>query len=200
VAAPECRGLGVIYTDLAFLDPMVSTCERCRGRRFTEEALCHTYRGLDIGEVFELSAADALAVFDDPRLARMVEVGLGYLPLGQPLNTLSGGKRQRLKLATELDKPSQVYVIDEPTTGLHPADVDDLVTLFDRLVAGGATVIVIEHDLDVVRRADHVLDLGPGAGRHGGRVLFTGPPAELITQDTPTGRHLRQYCARWLGR
>jgi excinuclease UvrABC ATPase subunit len=198
---PECNGLGVLYTDLAFLDPMVTTCERCRGRRFTPEALRHTYRGLDIGQVFDLAARDALDVFGaddrDGHLARLVEVGLGYLPLGQPLSTLSGGERQRLKLAAELRKPSQVYVFDEPTTGLHPADVDELVTLFDRLVDsdndGGSTVIVIEHDLDVIRRADHVIDLGPGAGRHGGRVLFTGPPSELTTADTPTGRHLRAY-------
>ncbi|RZQ59655.1 excinuclease ABC subunit UvrA [Amycolatopsis suaedae] len=188
---PECGGLGVIYTDLAFLDPMVSTCERCEGRRFTEEALRHTYRGVDIGTVFRMSAAEALEHFGDPRLARMVEVGLGYLPLGQPLTTLSGGERQRLKLAAELDKPGGVYVFDEPTTGLHPRDVDELVRLFDRLVDGGATVVVIEHDLDVVRRADHVIDLGPGPGRHGGRVLFTGPPAALAEADTPTGRHLR---------
>jgi excinuclease UvrABC ATPase subunit len=190
---PDCDGLGVIYTDLAFLDQMVSTCERCGGRRFTEEALRHTYKGVDIGEVFAMSAREAHALFQDDRLARLVDVGLGYLPLGQPLTTLSGGERQRLKLATELGKPSQVYVFDEPTTGLHPQDVDDLVALFDRLVDTGATVIVIEHDLDVVRRADHVIDLGPGPGRHGGKVLFTGSPAELATEDSATGRHLRAY-------
>ena len=191
---PDCGGVGVIYTDLAFLDPMVSTCERCGGRRFTDEALRYTCNGVDIGEVFRMNARDALELFHDDRLARLVEVGLGYLALGQPLTTLSGGERQRLKLATELDKPSQVYVFDEPTTGLHPADVDDLVALFDRLVDTGATVIVIEHDLDVIRRADHVIDLGPGPGRHGGRILFTGPPADLAAQDTPTGRHLRAHC------
>jgi excinuclease UvrABC ATPase subunit len=190
---PDCGGVGVIYTDLAFLDPMVSTCEHCDGRRFTDEALQYTCKGVDIGEVFRMSAGEALDVFPDDRLARLVEVGLGYLALGQPLTTLSGGERQRLKLATELDKPSQVYVFDEPTTGLHPADVDELVALVDRLVDTGATVIVIEHDLDVIRRADHVIDLGPGPGRHGGRVLFSGPPADLATQDTPTGRHLRAY-------
>jgi len=190
---PECDGLGLIYTDLAFLDQLVSTCERCGGRRFTEEALRHTYKGVDIGEVFAMSAREAQALFQDDRLARLVDVGLGYLSLGQPLTTLSGGERQRLKLATELTKPSQVYVFDEPTTGLHPRDVDELVGLFDRLVDTGATVIVIEHDLDVVRRADHVIDLGPGPGRHGGRVLFTGPPTELAEQDSATGRHLRAY-------
>jgi excinuclease UvrABC ATPase subunit len=192
---PECGGLGVIYTDLAFLDPMVSTCERCDGRRFTDKALRHTYKGTDIGTVFRMSVNEARDLFDDDRLTRLADVGLGYLTLGQPLTTLSGGERQRLKLATELQKPSQIYVFDEPTTGLHPADVDDLVALFDRLVDHGATVIVIEHDLDVIRRADHVIDLGPGAGRHGGRILFTGPPAALATHDTPTGRHLRAHCA-----
>ncbi|MFC4851943.1 ATP-binding cassette domain-containing protein [Actinophytocola glycyrrhizae] len=190
---PECGGAGVIHTDLAFLDPMVSTCERCHGRRFTDEALRYTCKGIDIGEVFRMNAHEALDLFHDDRLARLVEVGLGYLSLGQPLTTLSGGERQRLKLATELAKPSQVYVFDEPTTGLHPADVDELVTLFDRLVDSGATVIVVEHDLDVIRRADHVIDLGPGPGRHGGRVLYTGPPTELANQDTPTGRHLRAH-------
>jgi excinuclease UvrABC ATPase subunit len=190
---PECGGVGVIYTDLAFLDPMISTCERCHGRRFTDEALQYTCHGVDIGEVLRMSARDALDVFPDNRLTRLVEVGLGYLALGQPLTTLSGGERQRLKLATQLDKPSQVYVFDEPTTGLHPADVDDLVALFDRLVDNGATVIVIEHDLDVIRRADHVIDLGPGPGRHGGHVQFTGPPADLATQNTHTGRHLRAH-------
>jgi excinuclease UvrABC ATPase subunit len=192
---PDCGGLGVIHTDLAFLDPMTTTCERCHGNRFTDEALRHTYRGVDIGEVFRMSAHDALDVFPhEHRLARLVEVGLGYLPLGQPLTTLSGGERQRLRLATELATPGQVYVFDEPTTGLHPADTDELLTLLHRLVDNGATVIVVEHDLDVVRRADHVIDLGPGPGRHGGRILFTGPPADLAHHDTPTGRHLRQYC------
>lgn len=190
---PDCRGLGVIYTDLAFLDPMVSTCERCGGRRFTEKALRHTYRGHDIGDVFAMTAAEAHTVFPDERLARLAEVGLGYLPLGQPLSTLSGGERQRLKLASELATPGRTYVFDEPTTGLHPADVDELLTLFDRLVDRGATVVVIEHDLDVVCRADHVIDLGPGPGRHGGRVLYSGPPARLAHQDTPTGRSLRAY-------
>ncbi len=192
---PECGGLGVIHTDLAFLDTVVSTCDRCHGRRFTDEALQYTCKGVTIGDVFRMSADEALEVFQDDRLARLVEVGLGYLPLGQPLTTLSGGERQRLKLATELDKPSQVYVFDEPTTGLHPSDVDELVALFDRLVDRGATVLVVEHDLDVVRRADHVVDLGPGAGRHGGRVLFAGPPADLARQDSHTGRHLREHCS-----
>lgn len=191
-ACPRCNGLGVIYTDLAFLDPMVTTCEECQGRRFVEDVLRHTYRGHTISEVLDLSARDARSVFpDEPVLDRLVDVGLGYLSLGQPLNTLSGGERQRLKLAVELSRPGRTYVFDEPTTGLHPSDVAGLVELFERLVAAGSTVVVIEHNLDVIARADWVVDLGPGAGRHGGRVLFQGPPAELVRQPgSKTGRHL----------
>ena len=192
---PECHGLGVIYTDLAFLDPMVSTCERCRGRRFTDEALAHIASGLTIGDVLDLAAADALERFDQERirapLGRMCDVGLGYLTLGQPLTTLSGGERQRLKLANELDREGAVYVFDEPTTGLHGSDVAGLLAVFDRLVERGGTVVVIEHNLDVIARADHVIDLGPGAGRHGGQVLFEGPPALLARANTRTGQYLR---------
>jgi excinuclease UvrABC ATPase subunit len=192
---PECHGLGVVYTDLAFLDPMVSTCERCRGRRFTDEALAHTVDGLTIGDVFDLTAAEAADRFDQERihapLRRMCDVGLGYLTLGQPLTALSGGERQRLKLATRLDREGGVYVFDEPTTGLHGVDVAGLLAVFDRLVERGATVVVIEHNLDVIAGADHVIDLGPGPGRHGGRVVFEGPPALLARANTRTGRHLR---------
>ncbi|HEX2134143.1 MAG TPA: excinuclease ABC subunit UvrA [Actinophytocola sp.] len=189
---PDCRGLGVVHTDLAFLDTMVGTCDRCHGRRFTDEALAHTVRGLTIGDVFDLTAADALDQLPEVRdpLTRMCDVGLGYLTLGQPLTSLSGGERQRLRLATELDRAGAVYVFDEPTTGLHGADVAALLAVFDRLVDRGGSVVVVEHDLDVVAAADHVIDLGPGPGRHGGRVLFTGPPAALARADTPTGRHL----------
>jgi excinuclease UvrABC ATPase subunit len=199
---PGCHGLGVTYTDLGFLDPMVGTCERCAGRRFTDEALRHRYRGHTIGEVLELSARDAVEVFAgerriEPVLRRLVDVGLAYLPLGQPLNTLSGGERQRLRLAAELGRPAGVYLFDEPTTGLHGRDVAVLLGLFDRLVDGGATVVVIEHNLDVVAHADWVVDLGPGAGRDGGRVLFQGTPAGLVAAGGSTGSltaaHLRRY-------
>lgn len=147
-------------------------------------------------QVFDLSARDALEIFEEPRigslLRRLVEVGLGYLPLGQPLNTLSGGERQRLKLAGELDRPGRVYVFDEPTAGLHPADVADLVALLDRLVDGGGTVVVIEQNLDLISQADWVIDLGPGPGRHGGRILFQGTPRELTSAgDSATAHHLR---------
>lgn len=200
-ACPHCNGQGVIYTDLAFLDPMVSVCEPCGGRRFTEQVLRYRYRGLAIDEVLELPARDALEFFDPPRirrvLGRLTEVGLGYLPLGQPLTTLSGGERQRLKLADELDARG-LLVFDEPTVGLHPSDVAGLVDLLDRLVDGGSTVVVIEHDTDVIARADWIIDLGPGPGRHGGRVLFTGTPHDLITTaDTPTARHLRAAVPTW---
>jgi excinuclease UvrABC ATPase subunit len=198
---PDCHGLGVTFTDLAFLDPLVSTCERCAGRRFTGEALRHRYRGHTIGEVLELSVEQAVEVFTgerriEPVLGRLADVGLGYLSLGQPLNTLSGGERQRLKLAAELARPGGVYVFDEPTTGLHGCDVDRLLRLFDRLVAGGGTVLVIEHNLDVIARADWVVDLGPGAGRDGGRVIFQGTPAELVhCEESVTATHLRRVTA-----
>ncbi|HEX3733321.1 MAG TPA: excinuclease ABC subunit UvrA [Mycobacteriales bacterium] len=196
-ACPRCAGLGVIYTDLAFLDPVVSVCEECRGRRFTDEVLGYRYRGLDISEVFGLSISNAVDVFDEPattrRLRRLVEVGLGYLPLGQPLTTLSGGERQRLKLADELDRPGRVYIFDEPTTGLHPSDVVTLLRLLHRLVDGGGTVVVIEHNLDMIAQADWVIDLGPGPGRYGGRLLFSGTPRDLLNEkDSPTAHYLRK--------
>ena len=194
-ACPDCNGLGVVYMDLAHLDPVVSTCEACEGRRFTSEVLEHRLRGASIADVFDMSAAAALEFFTEKpvrkRLEAMRDVGLGYVTLGQPLSTFSGGERQRLKLANELDASAKVFVLDEPTTGLHMLDVDRLVGLLDRLVDGGATVIVIEHDLEIVARADWVIDLGPGAGNDGGRVVFEGTPAQLVAHpDSLTGRHL----------
>ena len=182
-ACPDCNGLGVIYTDLAHLDPMVTTCETCEGKRFLPEVLEHRLRGKSIADVYDMSVEDAAAFFTEPAIARiltgLVDVGLGYLTLGQPLSTLSGGERQRLKLAAELGKKGNIYVLDEPTTGLHMNDVDTLIGLFDRLVDAGSTVVVIEHNLDVISRADWVIDLGPGAGHEGGRVQFEGVPADL---------------------
>jgi excinuclease UvrABC ATPase subunit len=194
-ACPECKGLGLVYTDLAFMDGMVSTCEACGGRRFTAEVLAHRLRGKDIGEVLALSVTDALEwAAERPvkaLLTTLVDVGLGYLSLGQPLTTLSGGERQRLKLATHMARPGQVYVLDEPTTGLHLNDVDRLVSLLDRLVDDGNTVVVIEHNLDVAARADWVIDLGPGAGHDGGTIVFAGPPADLVRHPTSvTGEYL----------
>ena len=193
-ACPDCNGLGVIYTDLGHLDPMVTVCETCNGKRFQAEVLDHRLRGRSISDVYEMSIADATAFFTEPAIARTLKgleaVGLGYLTLGQPLSTLSGGERQRLKLAAELGQAGNVYVLDEPTTGLHMNDVDTLIGLFDRLVDAGSTVIVIEHNLDVLARADWVIDLGPGAGHEGGTVQFEGLPADLARTDTLTGRYL----------
>jgi excinuclease UvrABC ATPase subunit len=194
-ACPDCNGLGVIYTDLAHLDPMVTTCETCEGKRFLPEVLAHQLRGKSIADVYEMSIEEAATYFTEPALARivrgLVDVGLGYLTLGQPLSTLSGGERQRLKLAAELGKEGNIYVLDEPTTGLHMNDVDTLIGLFDRLVDAGSTVIVIEHNLDVIARADWVIDMGPGAGHDGGRVQFEGVPADLArAQGSLTGKYL----------
>ncbi|NVJ03781.1 excinuclease ABC subunit UvrA [Myxococcus sp. AM001] len=194
-ACPDCSGLGVIYTDLAHLDPMVTVCETCEGKRFTEEVLAHRLRGKSISDVYEMAISDAVAFFTEPAIAKILQglddVGLGYLTLGQPLSTLSGGERQRLKLAAELGRSGNIYVLDEPTTGLHMNDVDTLIGLFDRLVDAGSTVIVIEHNLDVVSRADWVIDLGPGAGHEGGRVVFEGLPGKLAShKGSLTGQHM----------
>lgn len=194
-ACPDCNGLGVIYTDLAHLDPMITTCETCNGKRFTDEVLAHKLRGKSISDVYEMPVGDAVAFFTEPAIAKILkgldDVGLGYLTLGQPLSTLSGGERQRLKLAAELGKSGNIYVLDEPTTGLHMHDVDTLIGLFDRLVDAGSTVIVIEHNLDVISRADWVIDLGPGAGHDGGTIVFEGAPADLAKDKTSlTGRYL----------
>ena len=196
-ACPDCNGLGVIYTDLAHLDPMITACETCEGRRFLPEVLEFRLRGKSIAEVYEMSVSDAVDFFTEPAVAKILkgldDVGLGYLTLGQPLSTLSGGERQRLKLAAELGKKGNIYVLDEPTTGLHMNDVDTLIGLFDRMVDSGSTVIVIEHNLDVIARADWVIDLGPGAGHEGGAVQFEGVPADLAKQrNTLTGRYLSQ--------
>jgi excinuclease UvrABC ATPase subunit len=196
-ACPECRGLGVIYTDLAFMAGVVTVCETCEGRRFTEDVLRYTLRGRSIADVLEMAVEDAAAFFSEEKavrvmLRRLADVGLGYVALGQRLDTLSGGERQRLKLAIEMSADTAVYVLDEPTSGLHMQDVDHLLGLLDRLVDSGRTVIVIEHDLDVVAHADWVIDLGPGAGHDGGRVVFEGPPATLAGSGTLTGEHLRR--------
>jgi excinuclease UvrABC ATPase subunit len=196
-ACPECKGLGLIYTDLAFMAGVVSVCEVCEGRRFTDEVLGYHLRGRSISDVLGMSVEEAQAFFTEKpvrvMLDRLADVGLGYITLGQMLNTLSGGERQRLKLAIEMSGASQVYVLDEPTSGLHMNDVDNLIRLLDRLVDSGRTVVVIEHNLDVVARADWVIDLGPGAGHDGGRIVFEGPPAELVrASGTLTGEHLRR--------
>jgi excinuclease UvrABC ATPase subunit len=199
-ACPECRGLGLIYTDLAMMAGVVTVCETCGGKRFTDEVLGYKLRGKDISEVLEMSVEEAQGFFTEKpirvMLDRLADVGLGYISLGQMLNTLSGGERQRLKLAIEMSGDADVFVLDEPTTGLHMQDVDNLIRLMDELVESGRTVVVIEHNLDVVARADWVIDLGPGAGHEGGRVVFEGPPAALAEFDKSlTGQHLQRRAA-----
>jgi excinuclease UvrABC ATPase subunit len=194
-ACPNCKGRGIIQTDLAYLDPVTTVCEVCGGKRYRPEALAHTVGERNIADVLAMTTDDALRYFTQPdikqRLALLAEVGLGYLTLGQPLSTLSGGERQRLKLATRLRETGTVYVLDEPTTGLHMSDVGRLLALMDRLVDAGNTVIAIEHDLDVVRHSDWIIDMGPEAGRHGGRVVFEGTPRDLLrAKDSHTARCL----------
>lgn len=196
-ACGTCEGRGVICTDLAFMDPVTTTCHDCEGRRFKEEVLRLTVRGRSVADVLEMTAEQALGFFDDPgvrrRLSALRDVGLTYLTLGQPLSTLSGGERQRIKLATRLHRTGAVYVLDEPTTGLHMADVEGLVALLDRLVDAGNTVVVVEHNPAVVARADWVIDLGPVGGREGGRIVFEGTPRRLLAAPGSfTGEHLRR--------
>ncbi|GAA3475330.1 excinuclease ABC subunit UvrA [Nonomuraea roseola] len=189
-ACPACGGRGTITMDLAFMDPVTTVCDTCEGRRYSSEALSHRYEGRTIADVLAMTADEAHELFGLEGLATLGELGLGYLTLGQPLTTLSGGERQRLKLAHRLRESGNVYVFDEPTTGLHMADVDTMLALLDRLVDTGNTVIVVEHELEVVKRADWVIDMGPEAGRHGGEVVFEGTPAQLVHASTHTAKHL----------
>lgn len=202
-ACPTCNGAGVIYTDLGMMAGVSTTCEDCGGKRFQASVLEYRFGGRDISEVLAMSVAQAEEFFraGDARtpaahkiLERLADVGLGYLTLGQPLTTLSGGERQRLKLATHMGDKGGVYVLDEPTTGLHLADVEQLLALLDRLVDSGKSVIVIEHHQAVMAHADWIIDLGPGAGHDGGRIVFEGTPAELVAaRSTLTGEHLAEY-------
>ncbi len=202
-ACPTCNGAGVIYTDLAMMAGVTSTCEDCEGKRFQAAVLDYHLGGRDISEVLAMSATEALEFFGAGEartpaahaiLDRLADVGLGYLSLGQPLTTLSGGERQRLKLATRMGEKGGVYVLDEPTAGLHLADVEQLLGLLDRLVDSGKSVIVIEHHQAVMAHADWIIDLGPGAGHDGGRIVFEGTPAELVAaRSTLTGEHLAAY-------
>ncbi|MEY9854614.1 excinuclease ABC A subunit [Catenulispora sp. GAS73] len=202
-ACPTCKGAGVVYTDLAIMAGIATTCEDCEGRRFQASVLEYRFGGRDISEVLAMPVAEAREFFGtraartpaaDAVLGRLADVGLGYVALGQPLPTLSGGERQRLKLAVHMAADGGVYVLDEPTTGLHLADVRNLLGLLDRLVDAGRSVIVIEHHQAVMAHADWIVDLGPGAGHDGGRVVFEGTPAELVaTRSTVTGEHLAEY-------
>ncbi|MFI1659208.1 ATP-binding cassette domain-containing protein [Streptomyces sp. NPDC020472] len=202
-ACPTCNGAGVIYTDLGMMAGTSSTCEDCEGKRFQPAVLEHLLGGRDISEVLAMSVTEAEEFFGSGEartpaaqriLARLADVGLGYLSLGQPLTTLSGGERQRLKLATHMGDKGGVYVLDEPTTGLHLADVEQLLGLLDRLVDSGKSVIVVEHHQAVMAHADWIIDLGPGAGHDGGKIVFEGTPADLVAaRSTLTGEHLAEY-------
>ncbi len=202
-ACPTCKGAGVLYTDLAMMAGIATVCEECEGKRFEASVLDHHLGGRDISEVLAMSVDEAGTFFSEGEartpaahkiLTRLSDVGLGYLTLGQPLTTLSGGERQRLKLATHMGEKGGVYVLDEPTTGLHLADVEQLLGLLDRLVESGKSVIVIEHHQAVMAHSDWIIDLGPGAGHDGGRIVFEGTPADLVAdRSTLTGEHLAAY-------
>jgi excinuclease UvrABC ATPase subunit len=203
-ACPACNGAGVVYTELGVMATVATTCEECEGRRFQASVLEYTLGGRNIAAVLAMSVTAAREFFGDGAAAtpaaakvldRLADVGLGYLTLGQPLTTLSGGERQRLKLAAQMAEKGDVYVLDEPTTGLHLADVANLLAMLDRLVDSGKSVVVIEHHQAVMAHADWIVDLGPGAGHDGGRIVFEGPPAELVAarRKTLTGQHLAAY-------
>jgi excinuclease UvrABC ATPase subunit len=202
-ACPNCGGSGVIYTELGFMNGVETVCEECEGKRFQPSVLEYRLAGRDISEVLAMPVAEALPFFGSGPaktpaalkiLERMADVGLGYLTLGQPLTTLSGGERQRLKLAIQMATEGGIYVLDEPTSGLHLADVEQLLALLDRLVDSGKSVIVIEHHLGVMAHADWIIDLGPGAGHDGGRIVFEGTPAALVAAgSTLTAQHLAAY-------
>jgi excinuclease ABC A subunit len=202
-ACPACNGAGVIYTDLGVMATVATTCEECEGKRFEASVLDYHVAGRDISQVLAMSVAEATAFFGEGEaktpaahkiVQRLADVGLGYLTIGQPLTTLSGGERQRLKLATHMAEKGDVYILDEPTNGLHLADVEQLLGLLDRLVEDGKSVVVIEHHQAVVAHADRIIDLGPGAGHDGGRIVFEGTPADLVaSRSTLTGEHLAAY-------
>ncbi|MCW6073944.1 excinuclease ABC subunit UvrA [Clostridium sporogenes] len=197
-ACPECKGLGVTYTDLAFMDTVISTCEVCEGNRFTDKVLDFKFRGKNISQVLKMTVAEAIDFFKEDEiylvLKKLADVGIDYITLGQPLNTLSGGELQRLKLAAQLDSQGNIYVLDEPTTGLHISDIKKVVAIMNRLVNQGSTLIVIEHNLDVMTQADWIIDLGPEAGENGGRIMFEGKPKDIINNENSiTGKYLKRY-------
>jgi excinuclease UvrABC ATPase subunit len=202
-ACPTCNGAGVVYTELGVMATVESVCEECEGKRFQAAVLEYTLGGRNIAEVLAMSVTEAEEFFDNGEartpaahkiLDRLGDVGLGYISLGQPLTTLSGGERQRLKLAAQMAEKGDVYVLDEPTSGLHLADVEQLLGLLDRLVDSGKSVIIIEHHQAVMAHADWIIDLGPGAGHDGGRIVFEGTPTALVaSRSTLTGQHLAAY-------
>jgi excinuclease UvrABC ATPase subunit len=196
-ACPNCQGLGFVSTDLAYLDSVRSVCEICEGKRFTDATLGFKYAGKAINEVLEMTFAEALDFFKTPNLVKtlqsLVDVGIGYITLGQPLSTLSGGECQRIKLAKELHKKGSIFVMDEPTTGLHMSNIETILGIMNKLVDTGNTVIVIEHNLDVIKNADWLIDLGPEGGKNGGQIVFEGTPAEIIkSKISLTGQYLKE--------
>lgn len=196
-ACPDCSGKGVIVTELVFMDPVITTCESCNGTRYSQEALSYRYHGKNIVEALQMSVDEALEFFPDGKIHRCLtalsDVGLSYLSLGQPASTLSGGERQRLKLAKYLNQKGNIYLFDEPTTGLHASDVDKLMVLFERLIKKGNTVLIIEHNIDVMKHADYIIDVGPDGGRMGGEIVFTGTPQEMVDHsESITARYLRK--------
>ena len=197
-ACPHCKGRGAITTELIFMEPVTTECEYCNGTRYSEEALQHTYKGKTIVDVLDMSVEDAVEFFADnkkisDKLKALIEVGLPYISLGQPLSTFSGGERQRVKLAQNIKKKGNIYVLDEPTTGLHLADIEKVVDILEKIVDRGNTVIVIEHNTDVMKLADYIIDVGPDGGTKGGQIVFTGTPRKMLEEaDTITARYLRK--------
>jgi excinuclease UvrABC ATPase subunit len=191
-----CSGKGVIVTEMAFMDPVTTVCEMCEGKRYSEESLSYKYKGKNIRQVLEMNVADAIDFFEEPKILReltaLQKVGIGYMTLGQPLSTLSGGERQRIKLAKHINNKGSIFVLDEPTTGLHLSDVEKLVRLFHSMVDSGCTIIVIEHNLDVIKQADWIIDIGPDGGKNGGQIIFEGTPMEMAEAGSGiTAEYLR---------
>lgn len=197
-ACPHCKGRGAITTELVFMEPVTTTCEYCNGTRYSEEALRYSYKGKTIVDVLKMSVEEAFEFFSGHKkikqtLDALMEVGLPYISLGQPLSTFSGGEHQRVKLAQNIKKKGNIYIQDEPTTGLHAADIERVVTILETIVDRGNTVIVIEHNTDVMKLADYIIDIGPDGGTKGGRIVFTGTPKEMLeTGTTITAKYLKK--------
>ena len=197
-ACPHCKGRGFITTELVFMEPVTTVCEYCNGSRYSEESLQHLYKGKTIVEVLDMSVEEAVTFFEgnkkiSEKLSALMEVGLPYISLGQPLSTFSGGERQRVKLAQNIKKKGNIYILDEPTTGLHMADIEKVVDILESIVDRGNTVIVIEHNTDVMKLADYIIDVGPDGGTKGGQIVFTGTPKEMYEKaDTITAKYLRK--------
>lgn len=197
-ACPNCKGLGITYTDLAFMDPIIGICEVCHGNRFIEDVLKFELRGKNISDILKMTIDEAAEFFFEKEvrniLNKLIDVGIDYITLGQPLNTLSGGELQRVKLALELENKGKIYVLDEPSTGLHMADIERLIKIMNSIVEKGSTLIVIEHNLDIISQADWIIDIGPGAGQEGGKILFEGYPKDLIDDKLSiTGKYLKKH-------